>query len=102
MVVLDKEPGKERETIELRASKVAQQAAAAPQQQQQQQAESLQDRLQAAAAGIPSLQAPQREAATGAALAAGVLTAVDEGEEGEEDAPVPNEFGYETDHMDQD
>jgi len=32
----------------------------------------------------------------GAAAAAGVLTAVDEDEEGAEDAPVPNEFTYET------
>jgi 26S proteasome regulatory subunit N2 len=33
----------------------------------------------------------------GAAAAAGVLTAVDEDEEGVEDAPVPDEFTYETD-----
>lgn len=67
------------------------------------QAESLQDRLQAAI-GAAALQTPQRGAASGtedalaagAAAAAGVLTAVDEDEEGDEDAPVPDEFNYET------
>ena len=34
---------------------------------------------------------------TGAAEAAGVLTAVDEGGEGEEDAEVPREFEYHSD-----
>ncbi|KAI5292235.1 proteasome regulatory particle base subunit, partial [Ascosphaera atra] len=36
--------------------------------------------------------------ATGAAAAAGVLTAVDEDEEGGEDAPVPGAFDYESDN----
>lgn len=36
---------------------------------------------------------------SGAAAAAGVLTAVDEDEDGEE-APVPDEFGYLTDAED--
>ena len=67
--------------------------------------ETLQDRLQAAI-GTAALQTPQRadaraalSAATsgGAAAGAGVLTAVDEDEEGVEDAPVPNEFTYESD-----
>jgi 26S proteasome regulatory subunit N2 len=35
-------------------------------------------------------------------LAAGVLTAVDEDEEDAEDAPVPDEFGYDTDNMEED
>ncbi|KAL2013289.1 hypothetical protein VTN00DRAFT_814 [Thermoascus crustaceus] len=93
VVVLDKKPEEPRETIELRASKEVKQAAAP---------ETLQDRLQAAAAGAAALQTPQRggrtavSGATGAAAAAGVLTAVDEDEEGAEDAPVPGEFGYET------
>ena len=65
----------------------------------------FQDRLQAP--GVPSnaFATPQRSgaaaASTGAALAAGVLTAVDEDEEGAEDAPVPDEFGYETDNMEE-
>lgn len=36
------------------------------------------------------------EGPAGAAAAAGVLTAVDEDEEGVEDAPMPDEFSYET------
>lgn len=98
VVVLDKRPDEPRETIELRASKEVKQAAAP---------ETLQDRIQAATGG--SFLTPQRaseRAATGgaggAALAAGVLTAVDEDEEGGEEAPVPDEFGYETDNMDED
>ncbi|KAL1966426.1 hypothetical protein VTN77DRAFT_4568 [Rasamsonia byssochlamydoides] len=101
VVVLDKKPDEPRETIELRASKEEVRQAAAPQ--------TLQDRLQAAAAGVSAFQTPQRGAeraaaggATGAALAAGVLTAVDEDEEGAEDAPVPHEFDYETDNMEED
>lgn len=90
-MVLDKSPSEEREVIELRASKEVKQAAAP---------ETLQDRINAAiqgaerAAGVPST--PQR-APSGAAAAAGVLTAVDEDEEGAEEAPVPEEFGYESD-----
>ena len=38
---------------------------------------------------------------TGAAAGAGVLTAVDEDEEGGEEAPVPNEFEYETEPEDE-
>jgi 26S proteasome regulatory subunit N2 len=40
--------------------------------------------------------APQVQAAasSGAAAAAGVLTAIDEDEEGAEEAPVPDEFEY--------
>ena len=37
------------------------------------------------------------QAGAGAAAAAGVLTAVDEDEEGAEEAPLPEEFGYDTD-----
>lgn len=93
MVVLDKQPDEPRDTIELEASK---EAPPAP-------TETLQDRLQAAI-GTAALQTPQRAAAraamsetpAGAAAAAGVLTAVDEDEEGVEDAPVPDEFSYET------
>jgi 26S proteasome regulatory subunit N2 len=38
--------------------------------------------------------APQTPDVSGAAAAAGVLTAVDEDGEGDEEAPVPNEFEY--------
>ncbi|KAJ5446352.1 26S proteasome regulatory complex non-ATPase subcomplex Rpn2/Psmd1 subunit [Penicillium cf. griseofulvum] len=67
------------------------------------------DRLQAAI-GTAALQTPQRadaraalSAATsgGAAAGAGVLTAVDEDEEGVEDAPVPHDFSYESDGEEQ-
>ncbi|EAW10315.1 proteasome regulatory particle base subunit RPN2 [Aspergillus clavatus NRRL 1] len=99
VVVLDKNPEEPRETIEMKASKEVKAPAAT--------AESLQDRLQAAI-GAAALQTPQRgagrtplgadpTAAAGAAAAAGVLTAVDEDEDDGEEAPVPDEFNYETD-----
>ncbi|KAE8352614.1 armadillo-type protein [Aspergillus coremiiformis] len=94
VVVLDKKPEESRETIEMKASKEVRQPTGP--------AEILQDRLQAAI-GAAALQASQRgssrlaEAATGAAAAAGVLTAVDEDDEDDEEAPVPEEFEYETD-----
>lgn len=92
-MVLDKNPEESRETIEMKASKDVRQPAAA--------AETLQDRLQAAI-GAAALQTPQRPgqaagATAGAAAAAGVLTAVDEDQEGDEEAPVPEEFEYESD-----
>lgn len=99
VVVLDKRSHEPRETIELRASKEVKQATAS---------EALQDRIQVAPANSSFLAPPhisERVAgggATGAALAAGVLTAVDEDSEGGEEAPVPDEFGYETDNMDED
>ena len=96
VVVLDKQPMEPRELIELKASKETRQAAPPT--------ETLQDRLQAAI-GAAALQTPQRAAARaalssapapGAAAAAGVLTAIDEDDEGVEDAPLPNEFPYES------
>jgi 26S proteasome regulatory subunit N2 len=91
VVVLDKNPEESRETIELKASKEARQPAAT--------GETLQDRLQSAIGGA-ALQTPERggpePGAEGATAAAGVLTAVDEDEDGE-DAPVPEEFEYQTD-----
>ena len=97
VVVLDKQPDEPREIVELKASKETRQPAP--------QTETLQDRLQAAI-GTAALQTPQRAAAraamssmtpaAGAAAAAGVLTAVDEDEEGVEDAPLPDEFAYES------
>lgn len=103
VVVLDKNPDEPRETIEMKASKEVRQPAAT--------AESLQDRLQAAI-GAAALQTPQRDAgrmplgadltaAAEAAAAAGVLTAVDEDEEGGEEAPVPEEFEYESEGMEE-
>ncbi|OJJ71188.1 hypothetical protein ASPBRDRAFT_605661 [Aspergillus brasiliensis CBS 101740] len=100
VVVLDKTPEEPRETIEMTASKETREARQpAPAADV---AESLQDRLQT----------PQRGAGrfpfgadlgpfAGAAAAAGVLTAVDEDEEGGEEAPVPNEFEYETEPEDE-
>ncbi|THC99763.1 hypothetical protein EYZ11_000813 [Aspergillus tanneri] len=97
VVVLDKKPDESRETIEMKASKEVKQPAAA--------GETLQDRLQAAI-GAAALQTPQRGGpgqismgagpTAGAAAAAGVLTAVDEDQEGGEEAPVPEEFKYES------
>ncbi|CAI7630952.1 unnamed protein product [Penicillium pancosmium] len=97
VVVLDKQPDEPREVVELKASKETRQPAHPT--------ETLQDRLQAAI-GTAALQTPQRadaraalsglSGAGGASAAAGVLTAVDEDEEGVEDAPVPDEFAYES------
>lgn len=95
VVVLDKQPDEPRDIVELKASKESRQPAPP--------AETPQDRLQAAL-GTAALQTPQRASAraalsstpAGAAAAAGVLTAVDEDEEGVEDAPCPDEFAYET------
>ncbi|KAJ6140574.1 hypothetical protein N7470_010370 [Penicillium chermesinum] len=96
VVVLDKQPDEPRDIVELKASKESRQTAPPT--------ETPQDRLQAAI-GAAAVQTPQRAAAraalsstpaSGAAAAAGVLTAVDEDEEGVEDAPVPDEFVYET------
>ncbi|KAJ6015498.1 hypothetical protein N7540_010089 [Penicillium herquei] len=100
VVVLDKQPEEPREIVELKASKEPRQPAPP--------AETLQDRLQAAI-GTAALQTPQRSAAraalsdtpAGAAAAAGVLTAADEDEEGAEDAPLPDDFTYETDGEDE-
>ncbi|KAJ6084165.1 26S proteasome regulatory complex non-ATPase subcomplex Rpn2/Psmd1 subunit [Penicillium sp. IBT 16267x] len=100
VVVLDKQPEEPRDIVELKASKEQRQPAPPT--------ETLQDRLQAAI-GNAALQTPQRASAraamsdtpAGAAAAAGVLTAVDEDEEGVEDAPLPDEFTYESDGEDE-
>jgi 26S proteasome regulatory subunit N2 len=97
VVVLDKNPSEPRETIELRASKDVKQAAAP---------ETLEDRINRVISQVGSdgrlvnqimRPEPSREIGTGAAAAAGVLTAVDEDEEGAEEAPFPREFDYESD-----
>ncbi|OJD25833.1 hypothetical protein ACJ73_02797 [Blastomyces percursus] len=91
VVVLDKTPSEPREIIELRASRETKQAAAG---------ETIQDRINAA---MSALEQPAVAAGTsgGAAAAAGVLTAVDEDEEGAEEAPVPNEFDYYSDNAEE-
>ncbi|KAL4796797.1 armadillo-type protein [Aspergillus venezuelensis] len=95
VVVLDTKPDEPREVIELKASTKETKPAATPADPTQ----ALQDRLQEEFRDIdPSLQTPQRDpfSTLGAAAAAGVLTAMDEDEDGEE-APVPDEFGYQSD-----
>lgn len=89
VVVIDKEPDEPRDIIELSASREIKQATAS------------ESRLPVGTSSAPAAQTPQRvpEGAaagglTGAALAAGVLTAVDEDEE---EAPLPEEFQYESD-----
>lgn len=85
VVVIDTEPSEEREIIELKASKEVKQAAAP---------ETLQDRVNAAMATADQQTQTAGAGAGGAAAAAGVLTAVDEDDEGVEEAPVPEEFEY--------
>lgn len=87
--MIDKEPDEPRDIIELSASREIKQATAS------------ESRLPVGTSSAPAAQTPQRvpEGAaagglTGAALAAGVLTAVDEDEE---EAPLPEEFQYESD-----
>ncbi|KAF3480905.1 26S proteasome regulatory subunit rpn2 [Arthroderma uncinatum] len=102
IVLLDKTPSEPREIIELSASKETKPAATASGQP-----DAIQGRINAAlqgaaqaARGAPTT--PVRPGATaGAAAAAGVLTAVDEDEEGVEEAPVPEDFTYETDGEDE-
>jgi 26S proteasome regulatory subunit N2 len=99
VVVIDTKPTDSRDIIELKASKEVKQAAAP---------ETLEDRINAAYASARGQQQPHTPGArtaepaatiagTGAAAAAGVLTAVDEDEEGAEEAPVPSEFDYYSD-----
>lgn len=82
ILVIDTEPEAERETIELKASKVDTRPGPSAIEQTPQD-----NAIDAFAPQTPI-------AAGGAAAAAGVLTAVDEDEEGAEEAPVPEEFDY--------
>lgn len=86
VLVIDTQPEAERETIELKASKVEAKpglsSASGAEQTGQGQVNEAQVLQTQAVAG------------SGAAAAAGVLTAVDEDEEGAEEAPVPDEFDY--------
>ncbi|KAL9625002.1 MAG: hypothetical protein Q9160_000731 [Pyrenula sp. 1 TL-2023] len=99
VVVLDKDPKEERETIDLKASKVeVKQPAPAPGAVPQTPAAQLAQGGgegaggETAATGAAALVAAA--AGTGAAAAAGVLTAIDEDEESGEEAPVPDEFEF--------
>jgi 26S proteasome regulatory subunit N2 len=86
ILVIDTQPDAERETLELKASKVeakpAPSATSGPE-------STGQDRANEA----PALHTGV-SAGSGAAAAAGVLTAIDEDEEGGEEAPLPDEFEY--------
>jgi 26S proteasome regulatory subunit N2 len=55
------------------------------------------DLLSRLAVNPPRVTASRNQIGVGAAAAAGVLTAVDEDGEGDEEAPVPRDFDYYTD-----
>ena len=76
----DATPTEPKSLLEMKKAKRPVQAAAAP--------ESMQDR------GAAALAQGEASRASGAEEAAGVLTAIDEGGEGEEDAETPREFDY--------
>ncbi len=89
ILLTDTRPSEPKELVELR-SRGSVDRAATPQ--------GLEDRVDAAY-GARGDQAPGQAAgddgdASGAAEAVGVLTAVDEDEEGAEDAELPHEFDY--------
>ena len=79
----DTTPEEPKILLEMKKAKKPTQAAAAP--------ETLQDRVDAAMA------AQGHAGGDGAAEAAGVLTAIDEGGEGDSDAEMPHEFEYHSD-----
>ncbi|KAI4141941.1 MAG: hypothetical protein L6R39_005128 [Caloplaca ligustica] len=84
ILLTDTTPSEPKSLLELKAKKTVKPAAAPA---------TLQDRVNEA---LGQQEASGQESG-GAAEAAGVLTAVDEGGEGEEDAEVPREFDYFTD-----
>lgn len=83
----DTTPSEPKALLELKARKNTKPAAAP---------ETLQDRVTAAFNQQDAAGGRTQEGG-GAAEAVGVLTAVDEDEEGGEEAPVPNEFDYHSD-----
>lgn len=91
ILLVDTQPDEEAVLIEEKLTKVTVDKAAAPTTLEDMRNESFNLRRQAEAAGE----------ATGAAAAAGVLTAVDEDEEGAEEAEVPRDFEYFTDAEDE-
>ncbi|KAK5936693.1 proteasome regulatory particle base subunit [Knufia obscura] len=94
VVVLDTEEGKDRETIPLTVSKkTVPPAPTVGQATGQGEAAPV-----TPARGIGATGPAAASMGAGAAAAAGVLTAVDEDEEGGEEAEVPGEFDYESDN----
>lgn len=81
----DTKPSEPKTLLEMKKAKKSAQPAATP--------GTLQDRVDTAMA-----QGEANREATGADEAAGVLTAIDEGSEGEEDAELPHEFDYHSDN----
>ena len=88
ILVLDKHPDVPKSLMELKARKSAKQTTAAPDPN----AARVPDASAVAAATAGAV-----GAGGGAAEAAGVLTAVDEDLEGDEEAPLPSAFDYESD-----
>ena len=81
--MVDTEPSEPKALVELKAKRTVDRAAAP---------ETAEDRVTAAYGNEDAVDA--RHGAGGAAAAAGVLTAVDEDEEGAEGAEVPRDFDY--------
>lgn len=119
LVVHDNEPDEPREIIELKSSATATQPAPTTDSTQRGNNQPMlrlpdgmmvspMDLLARAQMGVPLMggnEGEREEEADqlgegGAAAAAGVLTAIDEDEEGGEDAPVPHEFEYHSDNED--
>ena len=93
ILLIDSEPDTEKILIEEKLKKASVEKAAAPTTLEDMRNESFNLRRQADAQGEVS--------GAGAAAAAGVLTAVDEDEEGGEEAEVPREFEYFSDNQDE-
>merc|ERR1711964_408249 len=91
ILMIDTKPDEEVVLIEEKLKKATIEKAAAPTTLEDMRTESFNLRRQADGAGE----------ASGAAAAAGVLTAVDEDEEGAEEAEVPRDFEYFTDNEDE-
>ena len=89
IVLNDTKPSEQKTLLELKKAKKPAQTAAA--------SEVSQNRMDATTGQGEAAGENAREA-TGAAEAAGVLTALDEGGEGEEDAELPHEFEYHSDN----
>lgn len=81
ILLTDTTPSEPKSLLEMKKAKKPTQAAAAP--------ETLQDRVDTAMA-----QGEATREASGAAEAAAVLTAIDEGADGESDADIPHSFDY--------
>ncbi|PQE17989.1 proteasome cyclosome protein [Rutstroemia sp. NJR-2017a BVV2] len=95
VLMIDTQPEEEKVLIEEKLKKASIEKAAAPTTLEDMRNESFNLRRQADAQGEAA------GALSGAAAAAGVLTAVDEDEEGAEEATLPGEFEYFTDGEDE-